>query len=127
MPRLKIFHILVAVMNALQGVQEKLFFHNSLQSLPRLHRCKRPSYAMRVYSHFYWLVIFYITNSSRVLVRERWQTFENSWKKTFPLYGLVCPSGNPRIKTWIERGHLDIALEMLEIYISDIRYNHFQI
>ena len=27
-----------------QGVQEKLcFFHNSLQSLPRLHRCKRPS------------------------------------------------------------------------------------
>ena len=28
----------------LQGVQEKLcFFHNSLQPLPRLHRCKRPS------------------------------------------------------------------------------------
>ena len=28
----------------IQGVQEKLcFFHNSLQPLPRLHRCKRPS------------------------------------------------------------------------------------
>ena len=34
--------------------------------------------AMRVYSHSYWLVIFCTTNSSRVLARERWQTFENS-------------------------------------------------
>ena len=34
--------------------------------------------AMRVYSHSYWLVIFCTTNSSRVLERERWQTFENS-------------------------------------------------
>ena len=40
------------------------FFYNSLQPLPRLHRCKRPSKlnAMRVP---YWLVIFCITNSSR--------------------------------------------------------------
>ena len=37
---------------------------------------------MRVYSHSYWLVIFCTTNSSRVLARERWQIFENSWKKT---------------------------------------------
>ena len=45
-----------------QGVQEKLCFHNSLQPLPRLHRCKRPSKlsnAMRVYSHSYWLVFFW--------------------------------------------------------------------
>ena len=39
-------------------------------------------YAMRVYSHSYWLVIFCTTKSSRVLTRERRQTFENSWKKT---------------------------------------------
>ena len=37
---------------------------------------------MRVYSLSYWLVIFCTTNSSRVLARERWQIFENSWKKT---------------------------------------------
>ena len=37
---------------------------------------------MQVYSHSYWLVFFCTTNSSRVLARERWQTFENSWKKT---------------------------------------------
>ena len=37
---------------------------------------------MQVYSHSYWLVIFCTTNSSsRVLARERWQPFENSWKK----------------------------------------------
>ena len=68
-----------------QAVQEKLcFFHNSLQPLPRLHRCQTPSKlsTIRVYSHSYWLVIFCTTNCSRVLGRERWQTFENSWKKT---------------------------------------------
>ena len=37
---------------------------------------------MRVYSHSYWLVNFCKTNSSRVLAKERLQTFENSWKKT---------------------------------------------
>ena len=30
----------------------------------------------------YWLEIFCTTNSSRVLARERWKTFENSWEKT---------------------------------------------
>ena len=37
---------------------------------------------MRVYSPSHWLVIFCTTNSSRVQSWERWQTFENSWKKT---------------------------------------------
>ena len=37
---------------------------------------------MRVYSHSYWLAILSTTYSSRVLARERWQTLENSWKKT---------------------------------------------
>ena len=30
----------------------------------------------------YQLVIFCTTNSSRVLARERWLTYQNSWKKT---------------------------------------------
>ena len=58
-------------------------FHNSLQPLPRLHRCKRPSKlsnAMRVYSHSCWLVTFCTTNSSQVLVRQRLQNIENSWE-----------------------------------------------
>ena len=37
---------------------------------------------MQVYSHSYWLVIFCTTNRSRVLARDSWQTFENSWKKS---------------------------------------------
>ena len=52
---------------------------------------------MRVYSHSYWLVIFCTTNSSRVLARERWQTFENSlgkkhniWWTPLSLYIYVC-------------------------------------
>ena len=65
----------------LGGHEKCCFFHNSLQPLPRLHRFKALN-TMKVYSHSYWLVIFCTTNSSRVLVRERWQTFENSWKKT---------------------------------------------
>ena len=36
---------------------------------------------MRVYSHSNGLVIFCPASSSRVLTRERWQTFEISWKK----------------------------------------------
>ena len=35
-----------------------------------------------MYSHSYWLVIFSTTNSSRMLAKERSQTFENFWKKT---------------------------------------------
>ena len=61
------------------------FFHNSLQPLSRQHRCKRPSklsMQCECVQSSYWLVIFCTTNSSRVLARERWQTFENSWKKT---------------------------------------------
>ena len=41
--------------------KEKLyFFHISLQPLPRLHRCKRPStiMSMIMYSYSNWLVIF---------------------------------------------------------------------
>ena len=34
-----------------------------------------------VYSHSYWLAIFFPTNSSPVLARERSQNIENSWKK----------------------------------------------
>ena len=69
----------------IQGAQEKLcWFHNSLH--PSLAYIAVKTFkafnAMRVYSRSYWLVIFCTTNSSRVLARERWQTCENSWKKT---------------------------------------------
>ena len=37
---------------------------------------------MRVYSHSYLLVSFCTNNSSGLMVRERWQTSEISWKKT---------------------------------------------
>ena len=51
----------------LTGCSGKIgFLHNLLQPLPRLHR----------------LQIFCTTNTSRVLARERRQTFENSWKNT---------------------------------------------
>ena len=58
------------------------FFHNSLQ----------PPFAHIAVSDQSLLLagIFCTTNSSRVLVKERWQTFENSLKKTqcliFTLY-----------------------------------------
>ena len=81
----KVFSFLKKVWSSCYRVFRKklCFFHNSLQPLPRLHCCKRPSkLAMRVYSHSYCLVIFCTTNSSRVLARDRWQTFANSWKKT---------------------------------------------
>ena len=35
-----------------------------------------------MYSHSYWLAIFFPTNSSPVLERERSQNIENSWKNT---------------------------------------------
>ena len=62
-----------------------VFFSQFTATPPRLHRCKRPSKlsnAIRVYSPSYWLEIFCTTNSSRVLARKRWQTFENCWKNT---------------------------------------------
>ena len=37
---------------------------------------------MWVYSHSYWLDIYCTSNGSRVLARERWQSFENFWKNT---------------------------------------------
>ena len=33
---------------------------------------------MRVYGHYYLLVVFCTTNSSQEVARERWQSFENS-------------------------------------------------
>ena len=66
-----------------QGVHFTFFFYQSLQSLPRLHRCERPLKALNamwVYSHSYWLVIFCTTNSR--LAMEGSQTFKNSRKKT---------------------------------------------
>ena len=75
------------------------FFHDSLQPLPRLHRCKRPKLLTQcectVTSN--WLVIFCTTNSSLVLARERWQTFEISLKKTQYLMNtlyIYCDFGN---------------------------------
>ena len=79
------FHVIHSHSLVLQGVQEKLCFFT-------IHCNPSPAYiAVRdlqssqrnaVYNYSYWLVIFCTTNSSRVLARERWQTFENSWKKT---------------------------------------------
>ena len=70
----------------LQGVHEKLwFFSQFTETPPSPTSLKEPFKAlilMRVYSHFYGLVVFCTTNHSQVLARERWQTFENSWKKT---------------------------------------------
>merc|ERR1711946_52473 len=66
------------------GVQEKLCFSKFTATPPwptSLKETFEALNAMRVYSHSYWLVIFCTTNSSRVLARERWQTFEIFWKK----------------------------------------------
>ena len=63
-----------------------MFFHNSLQPLPRLHRCavRDLQSSQRNASVQSLLVagIFCTTNSSREQARERWQTFENSKNKT---------------------------------------------
>ena len=72
-----ICHILIRVLAdlALTGFSGKIvFFHNSLQPLPR---CKRPSKLSTqcectVTPIGWWFF---------VLARERWQTFENSWGK----------------------------------------------
>ena len=66
------------------GCSEKVvFFHNWLQPLPSptsLWEIFKALNEMRVYSHSYWMLTFCTTNSSRVLARQRWQTFENNWK-----------------------------------------------
>ena len=63
-----------------------MFFYISLQRNPSLSymavRDLQALNTMRVCSHSYWLVIFCTTNCSPVLARKRWQTFENSRKKT---------------------------------------------
>ena len=70
----------------IKGVQEKLWFFtihcNPSLTYIAVRDLQGSLNAMRVYSHSYWLVLFCTTNSSQVLARERWQTFENSWKKT---------------------------------------------
>ena len=56
-----------------------MFFHISLQN-PSL-ACIAVRYLQSshrnasVHSHSFWLIIFWTTNSNRVLARERWQTF----------------------------------------------------
>ena len=63
---------------------KNVFFHSSLQPLSRLHRCESPPKLSKpcecTVTPIGWL-IFCTTNRSRVLTRERWQTFENSWEK----------------------------------------------
>merc|ERR1711860_43320 len=71
----------------IKGVQRKIVgFFFTIHCNPSLayiavYETFKALNATRVYSRSYWLVIFCTTNSSRVLARERWQTFENSWKK----------------------------------------------
>ena len=69
----------------IKGVQEKLWFFtihfNPSLTYIAVRDLQGSLNAMRVYSRSYWLVLFCTTNSSQVLARERWQTFENSWKK----------------------------------------------
>jgi len=70
------------------------FFHNSLKPLPLSLMAARDlqSSHRNASVHSYWLVIFCTTKSSRVLARERWQTFKNSWKKNsiFNEHSIVC-------------------------------------
>ena len=70
----------------LQAVRKKLCFFtiHYNPSLAYIATFKALN-AMRVHSHSYWLVIFFTTNSSRVLARERSQIFESSWKKKWYL------------------------------------------
>ena len=56
---------------------------------------------MRVYSHSYCLVIFCTTNSIRVLARERWKTFEISWKKTQYLINILYLSRQGASISWL--------------------------
>ena len=61
-----------------------MFFHSSLQPLPRLHIAVRDLQSSQRSASVQSLLLaglFCTTNSRRVLARERWQTFENSWEK----------------------------------------------
>ena len=62
-----------------------VFFHSSLQPLPRLHIAARDlqnSQRSASVQSLLWAGLFCTTNSRRVLARERWQTFDNYWEKT---------------------------------------------
>ena len=68
------------VMGKIQGVQEKLCFHSSLQPLPLLHiAVKDLLNAMRVYSISYWLAFFVQPTAAECY---RGGGFENPWEKT---------------------------------------------
>ena len=61
-----------------------MFFHSSLQPLPRLNISVRDLQKSQRSASVQSLLsagLFCTTNSRRVLARERWQTFENSWEK----------------------------------------------
>ena len=81
----EMFNLFFSTVMYVQGVHEKLCFF-TIHCNPSLAYITEKTFkalnAMRVYSHSYWLVNFCKTNSSRVLAKERLQTFENSWKKT---------------------------------------------
>ena len=71
-----------------------------------------------VYGHYYWLAIFWTTNNSPVLARERLQSFENSWKKTTifkmnTMYNpvLFCPKCHASCSC-----HIAIYFEMICVY-----------
>ena len=62
-----------------------VFFHSSLQNLPRLHIALRDLQSSQRNASVQSLLLaglFCTTNSSGVLARGRWQTFENFWEKT---------------------------------------------
>ena len=64
------------------NILKYIFFYNFHILLNSLLSCFHEYFDTSGHSHSYWLIIFCTTNRSRVLARERWQTFENSWKKT---------------------------------------------
>ena len=69
----------------IQGVQEKLCFFTIHRNLSLAYIAVRDLQSSQRNASVQSLLlagIFCTTNSSRVLARERWQTFENSWKKT---------------------------------------------
>ena len=66
-----------------QCVQEKLcfFFHSSMQPFLRLHIAIRDLQCSQCVRSLLLAGLFCTTNSSRVIARKRWQTFENSGGK----------------------------------------------
>ena len=99
-----------------------IFFHHSLQPLPRLHRCKRPALnGIREYRHSYWLLILFV---QPIEARERWQTFENSRKKhtifnEHPVYltkEVSCAS-RTRLWPWKQRKSFELLYVLTLIYL----------